>query len=449
MDFLMGVLWEEILIYGITGLFCVTAVVYYIRREKKKSSAIAEKVATAKEEGRFEPVSLHPYVDVNLCIGSGACIRACPEKDILGIVNGIATVINATSCVGHGACFHACPVEAISLRIGTEKRGVDLPHVKPNYETNVNGIYIAGELGGMGLIKNSAEQGKQAIDSIVKSKKVGKEGILDVAIIGAGPAGITAALSAKKNKLSFTILEQDSLGGTVFTFPRDKVVMTQPMDLPLHGKIKLRDTSKQELLGIWQGVLKENNITIQEHAKVELVEPLENGYFKLKIANGEEVIAQNVLIAIGRRGSPRKLNVPGEESTKVAYRLLEPERISGEKVLVVGGGDSAVESAMLLMDDNDVIISYRKDQFSRIKPKNREKIDAAIADGQIEVIYDSNVMEIKEKTVLMSFNDDRQNIEIPNNRVYIFAGGELPIQFLKGAGIEVEKKFGKIVKKYR
>lgn len=445
----MGVLWEEILIYGITGLFCVTAVVYYIRREKKKSSAIAEKVATAKEEGRFEPVSLHPYVDVNLCIGSGACIRACPEKDILGIVNGIATVINATSCVGHGACFHACPVEAISLRIGTEKRGVDLPHVKPNYETNVNGIYIAGELGGMGLIKNSAEQGKQAIDSIVKSKKVGKEGILDVAIIGAGPAGITAALSAKKNKLSFTILEQDSLGGTVFTFPRDKVVMTQPMDLPLHGKIKLRDTSKQELLGIWQGVLKENNITIQEHAKVELVEPLENGYFKLKIANGEEVIAQNVLIAIGRRGSPRKLNVPGEESTKVAYRLLEPERISGEKVLVVGGGDSAVESAMLLMDDNDVIISYRKDQFSRIKPKNREKIDAAIADGQIEVIYDSNVMEIKEKTVLMSFNDDRQNIEIPNNRVYIFAGGELPIQFLKGAGIEVEKKFGKIVKKYR
>jgi thioredoxin reductase len=351
--------------------------------------------------------------------------------------------------VGHGACFHACPVEAISLRIGTEKRGVDLPHVKPNYETNVPGIYIAGELGGMGLIKNSAEQGKQAIDSIVKSKKFGKEGVIDVAIIGAGPAGITAALGAKKNKLNFTVLEQDSLGGTVFTFPRDKVVMTQPMDLPLHGKIKLRDTSKQELLGIWQGVLKENNITIREHAKVEEIVPLENGDFKVKIANGEEVIAQNVLIAIGRRGSPRKLNVPGEESTKVAYRLLEPERISGEKVLVVGGGDSAVESAMLLMDNNDVIISYRKDQFSRIKPKNREKIDAAIADGHIEVMYDSNVLEIKNESVAMSFNDDRQDIEIPNNRVYIFAGGELPIQFLKSAGIEVEKKFGKIVKKYR
>ncbi len=444
----MGIVWEEILIYGITGLFCIAAVVFYVRREKRKSGAIAKKVATAKEEGRFEPVSLHPFIDVNVCIGSGACIKACPEKDILGIVDGKATVINATSCVGHGACFHACPVEAISLRIGTEKRGVDLPHVKPNYETNVKGIYIAGELGGMGLIKNSAEQGKQAVDSILKSKKTGKEGVFDVAIIGAGPAGITAALNAKKNKLNFTVLEQDSLGGTVFTFPREKVVMTQPMDLPLHGKIKLRDTSKEELLGIWQGVLKENNISIKEHSKVEEIIPLENGDFKVMIANGEEVLAQNVLIAIGRRGSPRKLNVPGEESTKVAYRLLEPERLSDEKIMVVGGGDSAVESAMLLMDRNDLIISYRNDQFSRIKPKNREKIDAAIAEGRIEVMYDSNVLEIKKESVLMSFNDDRPDKEIANDRVYIFAGGELPIQFLKNAGIEVEKKFGKIVKKY-
>lgn len=444
----MDILLEEILIYGLTGLFCIAAVVFYIRSEKRKSVAVAEKVAVAKEEGRFEPVSLHPYVDLSVCIGSGACITSCPEKDILGIVDGKATVINATNCVGHGACFHACPVEAISLRIGTESRGVELPHVKPDYETNVKGIYVAGELGGMGLIKNSAEQGKQAIDSIVKSKKTGKESVLDVVIIGAGPAGITAALNAKKNKLKFKVLEQDSLGGTVYTFPRDKVVMTQPMDLPLHGKIKLHDTSKEELLGIWMGVLKENDISIQEHSKVEHIIPLENGDFKLRLATAEEIIAQNVLIAIGRRGSPRKLNVVGEESTKVAYRLLEPERISGDKILVVGGGDSAVESAMLLMDNNEVTISYRKDKFSRIKPKNREKIDEAISKGSIEVLYDSNVQEIKKESVLMSFNDDRQDREIENDRVYIFAGGELPTQFLMSAGIKVEKTFGKIVKKY-
>lgn len=444
----MDILLEEILIYGLTGLFCIAAVAFYIRSEKRKSVAVAEKVAVAKEEGRFEPVSLHPYVDLSVCIGSGACITSCPEKDILGIVDGKATVINATNCVGHGACFHACPVEAISLRIGTESRGVELPHVKPDYETNVKGIYIAGELGGMGLIKNSAEQGKQAIDSIVKSKKTGKESVLDVVIIGAGPAGITAALNAKKNKLKFKVLEQDSLGGTVYTFPRDKVVMTQPMDLPLHGKIKLHDTSKEELLGIWMGVLKENDISIQEHSKVEHIIPLENGDFKLRLATAEEIIAQNVLIAIGRRGSPRKLNVVGEESTKVAYRLLEPERISGDKILVVGGGDSAVESAMLLMDNNEVTISYRKDKFSRIKPKNREKIDEAISKGSIEVLYDSNVQEIKKESVLISFNDDRQDREIENDRVYIFAGGELPTQFLMSAGIKVEKTFGKIVKKY-
>lgn len=444
----MDILLEEILIYGLTGLFCIAAVVFYIRSEKRKSVAVAEKVAVAKEEGRFEPVSLHPYVDLSVCIGSGACITSCPEKDILGIVDGKATVINATNCVGHGACFHACPVEAISLRIGTESRGVELPHVKPDYETNVKGIYVAGELGGMGLIKNSAEQGKQAIDSIVKSKKTGKESVLDVVIIGAGPAGITAALNAKKNKLKFKVLEQDSLGGTVYTFPRDKVVMTQPMDLPLHGKIKLHDTSKEELLGIWMGVLKENDISIQEHSKVEHIIPLENGDFKLRLATAEEIIAQNVLIAIGRRGSPRKLNVVGEESTKVAYRLLEPERISGDKILVVGGGDSAVESAMLLMDNNEVTISYRKDKFSRIKPKNREKIDEAISKGSIEVLYDSNVQEIKKESVLISFNDDRQDREIENDRVYIFAGGELPTQFLMSAGIKVEKTFGKIVKKY-
>jgi len=444
----MDLMIEEILFYGLTGLLCVGIVVFYLVREKRKSRIVQQKVAIAKEEGRFEPVSLHPFIDLSVCIGSGACVSACPEKDILGIVDGKATVINASNCVGHGACFHACPVEAISLRIGTEKRGVDLPHVKPNYETNVKGIYIAGELGGMGLIKNSAEQGKQAVDNLMKNKKPSREGVLDVAIIGAGPAGIAAALNAKKHKLQFEVIEQDSLGGTVFTFPRQKVVMTQPMDLPLYGKIKLFDTSKVELLEIWQKVLGENNISIQENSKVEQISQQESGDFKVEIAGGETYTAQNVIIAIGRRGSPRKLNVPGEESTKVAYRLLEPERISGKKILVVGGGDSAVESAMLLTDNNEVTLSYRKDKFARIKPKNKESIDKAIENKDLEVVYNSNVLEIKEKNVLLGFNESEEKLELENDLVYIFAGGELPIQFLKNAGITVEKKFGKIVKKY-
>lgn len=192
---------EKLIIYGGTGLLCGLIVVGYLFRNAKNSKKTLKKVAQAKEDGLFEPVSLYPHIDLNQCIGSGACITACPEKDILGIANGVATVINTSNCVGHGACFHACPVEAISLRIGTDTRGVDLPHVSQDYETNIKGIYIAGELGGMGLIKNSAEQGQLAMENIVKSGKKSKSGNLDVVIVGAGPAGIAATLSAKEHGL--------------------------------------------------------------------------------------------------------------------------------------------------------------------------------------------------------------------------------------------------------
>ena len=264
---------EQVTVYGVVILLCFFTVFFYLRKQKRNSKEILKKVALAKEEGLFEPISLHPYIDLNACIGSAACIADCPEKDILGIVDGKATVINTSNCVGHGACFHACPVEAISLRIGTETRGVDLPHVNQNFETNAKGIFIAGELGGMGLIKNSVEQGQQAIENMVKLKKLSKENVLDVVIIGAGPAGISATLAAKKNQLSSVTLEQDSMGGTVFTFPRSKLVMTSPMDLPLYGKVKLYDTSKDELLELWNKVITEHNLKISENTKVETILP--------------------------------------------------------------------------------------------------------------------------------------------------------------------------------
>jgi thioredoxin reductase/Pyruvate/2-oxoacid:ferredoxin oxidoreductase delta subunit len=447
MDILMEeVLLEQIIIYGAVLLLCGIIVFWYLRHNRAKSSATLQKVAIAKAEGLFEPVSLHPYINLDLCIGSAACVAACPEKDILGIVDGKATVINASNCVGHGACFHACPVEAISLRIGTETRGVELPHVNQNFESNVSGIYIAGELGGMGLIKNSVEQGYQAIENIVKRKKKAVPNALDVVIIGAGPAGISASLAAKKQGLSSIILEQDSLGGTVYTFPRAKVVMTSPMELPLFGKVKLTDTSKDELLGLWKKVTSEQDIKIKENTKVKDIEPLENGTFKVVADNGDQYVSNNVLLAIGRRGSPRKLNVPGEDLPKVAYRLLEPERISNKKIIVVGGGDSAVESALLLKDQNEVILSYRNDKFSRLKPKNKENVDRAIADHSLRIMFNSNITTIREKSVLMTIGEETKELE--NDLVYIFAGGELPTQFLQRAGVEITKRFGHIVKKH-
>jgi len=420
---------------------------FYLRRHKKQSEIVEEKIRKAKELGFHEPVSLHPVVAHDICIGSGACIEACPEKDILGLVNGKAMTINASRCVGHGACFHACPVQAITLVIGTEKRGVDLPHVSPEFETNVPGLYIAGELGGMGLIKNAVEQGKQAIENIAKKIQRSPNVEFDVMIIGAGPSGISATLAAKKHNLRFVTVEQDSLGGTVFNFPRAKLVMTSPMELPLYGKVKWTETSKSQLLDLWKEVLQKNSIVIQEQEKVLNVTKVAD-YFEVETTK-RKYTSNTILLAIGRRGSPRKLGVKGEEKEKVAYRLLEPELIHHQNVLVVGGGDSAIESALALAEEQNIVtLSYRSDSFSRVKPKNLEKIQEANVNKTVNVLFQSNVKEILDDKVLLSLEERNDILELKNDLVYIFAGGELPTTFLEKIGITITKKFGEAILKH-
>jgi len=438
---------ESLLIYSFAIILSFVVVVIYLRKKNRASRLTDEKVRIAKEEGLHEPVSLHPYIDVNSCIQTGACITACPEHDILGIRNGKATIINASRCIGHGMCFHACPTGAISLRIGTEKRGVDLPQVNQNFETNVSGIYIAGELGGMGLIKNSVEQGRQAAENIAKSIKKNHNADYDLIIIGAGPAGISGSLTAKKHGLKFLLLEQDTLGGTVFTFPRKKIIMTSPMDLPLYGKVKLYETSKSELLELWQTVLNKNNIIVKENSKVDRIIP-KDGIFEAVTLKGDQYTSACILLAIGRRGSPRKLNIPGEMKEKVAYRLLEPELISGKHIMVVGGGDSAVESALLLADNNHVTISYRNEVFNRIKPQNSKALNNAAAAGKLEIRLNTNLAAIEDDYVLITVGNDKESVKVKNDLVYIFAGGELPVQFLEKAGIKITKRFGETVMKH-
>ncbi|HEY5593108.1 MAG TPA: NAD(P)-binding domain-containing protein [Paludibacter sp.] len=438
----------EYSIYGIASLIILIVLFIYIKKQKRESKEVDVRIAQAKEDGVNEPVSLYPVVDPNRCIGSGACITSCPEHDVLGIRNGKATIINATRCIGHGACLRACPMEAISLWIGTEKRGVDLPHVTPTFETNVPGIFIAGELGGMGLIRNAVTQGKEAVENIVKTINRNSKADYDLIVVGAGPAGISATLAAKKANLKVLTLEQGTLGGTVFTFPRSKIVMTHPMDLPLYGKVKLKETSKTQLLELWKTVISKNDIIIKENSKVEAIIS-EGEHYKIETVNGDSYTTKTVLLAIGRRGTPRKLNVPGEDTEKVAYRLLEPEEIINKKILIVGGGDSAIESALLLIDQNKVTLSYRSNAFSRLKPKNAEKINAAIKSGLIDVKLNSNVVSIDTNTVHYTENDSKEQLKLENDLVYIFAGGELPTQFLKKIGILVTTKFGDVVLKPR
>ncbi|NVO01205.1 MAG: NAD(P)-binding domain-containing protein [Bacteroidetes bacterium] len=443
----MNLLSAEFIIYASVGLLCLITIVFYLWRQRAKSNIVEEKIKKAKEDGLYEPVSLHPVVNPNSCIQTGACISACPEKDILGIVKGKATTINASRCIGHGACFHACPTEAISLCIGTEKRGVDLPHVNQTFETNVHGVFIAGELGGMGLIKNSVEQGKQAVDNIAKSMEKNHTADYDLIIIGAGPAGISASLNAKKHNLKALILEQDTLGGTVFTFPRSKIVMTSPMDLPLHGKVKFFQTSKGELLDLWKKVIQKNDIQIKENSKVEAIVP-ENNLFKIITLTGEEYTSKKVLLSIGRRGTPRKLNIPGENLENVAYRLLEPEIIKDKNIIVVGGGDSAIESALLLAEQNKVILSYRGETFNRIKPGNTCKIEEAIKNNIVDVRFNTSPTLIGIEEVVLFNTIENKEDKIKNDLIYIFAGGELPTQFLQKVGIQITKKFGEAILKH-
>jgi len=437
----MEVLVENIAIYGFVFAIVFLVMFIYLKKTKKRSASTEEKIVKAKELGFHEPVSLHPVIDQESCIGSGACIEACPEKDILGWVSGKSKTINTSRCVGHGACFHACPVLAISLCIGTEKRGVELPHISQEFETNIPLVYIAGELGGMGLIKNAIEQGKQSVESLTKKINKSAKAEYDVIIVGAGPAGIAASLTAKQNNLSYLTLEQESLGGTVYHFPRSKIVMTAPVELPLHGRLKLFETSKDELISIWKDVLAKNDISIHELEKVELIEKVEDHF--LITTTKAKYTSRAVVLAIGRRGSPRKLNVPGEEKEKVYYRLLEPEHIKDQRILVVGGGDSAIESAMLLADEgNDVTLSYRAESFSRIKPRNLERIKEYSDKNKISVLFKSNVTEIMDDVVHISVEGYDETQILINDLVYIFAGGELPTKFLEKIGIGITKKFG-------
>ena len=443
----MEVLTENIITYTFIAILFVSIVYFYVRKQKRNSKIVEEKIKIAKEEGLHEPVSLHPVVDVNSCIQTGACITACHETDVLGILNGKATTINASRCVGHGACFHACPTQAITLCIGTEKRGVDLPHVDQWFETNVHGIYIAGEIGGMGLIRNAVEQGKQAVENMAKKIDKHVAADYDIIIIGAGPAGISASLTAKKHNLSALTLEQDSLGGTVFTFPRKKIVMTAPMDIPLYGKVRLRETTKMQLLNLWNDVLSKNEIVIKEQSKVESI-VFQDNKFVVETAAGEQFTARKILLSIGRRGTPRKLNIPGEMSEKVAYRLLEPELIENKNIVVVGGGDSAIETALLLTDQNQVTLSYRGDSFGRIKVANNQKIKEAISLQEIDVRFNTNLKSIEEDKVKIENILSGEVTDLENDLVYIFAGGELPTQFLEKAGIKITKKFGEAILKH-
>lgn len=425
------------LIYGLPGL--VLLVWHVLRRRRLERKSVKALEAT----GAAEPASLHPVIDPGTCIGCSSCIKACPEQahhTVLGIVGGRAVLVSPGDCIGHGACKTACPVSAIKLVFGSERRGIDIPILTPKFESTVPGIFIAGELGGMGLIRNALEQGKQAVEAIAERRRAAGEE-LDLVIVGAGPSGFAATLTAKSKSMRYVTVEQESLGGAVFQYPRGKLVMTAPATVPLLGKVNFRQTSKEALLEFWQDAERKTGVKINYNERVEDITAAGES-FTVKTNRGSYQ-TRSVLLAIGRRGTPRKLGVPGEELSKVVYRLIDPEQYKGQHVLVVGGGDSALEAAASIAESGGgggVVLSYRAAEFDRAKARNRERINAAAKSGQLQIMMKSNVKQIETESVAIEANGGISKVR--NDAVIVSAGGVLPSEFLKRVGITVETKRG-------
>ena len=423
----------------------IVLLIWYLRARAARENAALQAMEEAVATSMLEPPTLHPVIDINKCVGCRSCVNACPEQHahrVLGMIRGKARLVGPSNCIGHAACKAACPVDAIELVFGTERRGVDIPYVKPDFETNVPGIFIAGELGGMGLSRNAVEQGRQAMESIRQLDGLGQADRYDVIIVGAGPAGFSASLGAMKAGLRFVTVEQDSLGGTVAHFPRGKLVMTQPAELPIVGKMRFTKTTKEKLLGFWQGVEAKTQLIVSYEERVTGIDPAAGGDGFTVTTTKASYDTRAVLLTIGRRGTPRQLGVPGEEMSKVVYRLIDPEQYQGMQVLVVGGGDSALEAAHSIAEQpgTTVTLSYRSAAFTRAKAKNRDKVEALAAQGRLNVLLNSNVKEIHDNSVLIE--RDGKIAKVPNQAVIISAGGILPTGFLKEVGIDVETKYG-------
>ncbi len=408
-------------------------------RARRDEQVLREKI----EKNQHIPKSLHPVVDTDICIGSLSCLKACPEGDILGIVDHAARLVHADHCIGHGRCAAECPVGAIKLVFGTAERGVDLPEVDEFFESSRPGVHIVGELGGMGLIKNAVIQGLQCADRLAETLGQGGE----VLVVGAGPAGLATALGLKARGVAYRLVEQDSVGGSVAHYPRRKVAMTEPVELPLYGRFGKKLITKEELLAGWDRVIAKAGLRIEQGVKVTGVEG-EDGRFRVQTSAGT-VSAAKVVLAIGRRGTPRKLGVPGEEAEKVVYGLKDPEQYDGARVLVVGGGDSALEAAIQLATESSaaVAISYRSPEFGRCREANRTRLAQLVEQGKVQALMASQVTAVDPEEVRLDVGGHA--VHLPNDFVIVNIGGELPVEFLQKAGVSMRRFHGEAPGEHR
>ncbi len=426
----------------LTVIMAVALAIFFVRRyltKLNKNDHLARQMAERVTFDAEPPKGLHPHIDATYCIGCATCTAVCPEGDVLAMLGGKAVIANGQKCIGHGLCAQACPVGAITMIMAAPSMGADMPYLTPEYETTIENLFIVGELGGLALIRNAINQGRDCIDIITKRLRAKPgagpaSGIYDVLIVGAGPAGITASLRAIENKLTYITIERDEVGGTVAKFPRQKVVTTTPLEFPMYGKLKKTELSKEHLLAFFDMVLNRVEFNVCADASVDDIRKGPDGIFTVMTAT-QRYRARAVVLAIGRSGTPRKLGVKGEHLPKVMYRLIEADHYRNQRILVVGGGDSAVEAAMGLAQQtgNQVKLSYRRSEFIRIKERNAQRMRECMRTGKVEVIFDSIPLEFRPDRVLLAVGETLQILR--NDFVWIFAGGTPPYEFLRKIGV--------------
>jgi putative YpdA family bacillithiol system oxidoreductase len=380
------------------------------------------------------PRLIHSIND-DRCIGCDACVDICPT-DVLELVNNKSRVQRVSDCVQCEQCAHACPTTALVMHYqGTAPPGFRVPLLDEHYQA-APGLYLLGEASGKPLVKNASNLGRAAIEHMVKNGLTPDNRVpsaLDVLIVGSGPGGLSAALSCVAHGLTYAVIEKDELVcSTVARYPKGKRVMAEPYDVRCLGLLPIWDSGKEELLAAWKRLIDNHGIRVSTRETVDEVQR-DGDVFAIQTSR-RQLRARRVLLAIGTRGQPRRLGVPGEDLPKVSSLLTDAELHRGQHVLVVGGGDSAVEAALALAETAaQVTLSYRGRSLSRCKSRNRKALDEAVARGGVRVCFGSQVQEIRPRSVVLEFGNGQ--LEVANEHVFVCIGGEAPIRWLERVGV--------------